>query len=185
MSASSDGATKMRATISLSSPTACTTGATFFTSSADSQLMMAPSPSRPARRSMPSRSAATRIGGCSGTHAEPEPVHRERVVGLGDLLAGERGAQEPHHVARLLVRLLERDAVPALDDDVRRGADAEHEPPGAAWASEPTLWARQPGPRVKAGTMAVPRRSVGAHTDARVSGVNASAPSASADHTSV
>ena len=57
--------------------------------------------------------------------------------------------------------------------------------PSAAWASEPTLWARQPGPRVKVGTMAVPSRSVGAHTEASVSGVKASAPLASDDHTSV
>ena len=33
--------------------------------------------------------------------------------------------------------------------------------------------------------MAVPSRSSGAHTEARVSGVKASAPSASLDHTSV
>ena len=33
--------------------------------------------------------------------------------------------------------------------------------PGAADASDATLWARHAGPRVKAGTMAVPRRSVG------------------------
>ena len=43
----------------------------------------------------------------------------------------------------------------------------------------------QAGPRVKAGTIAVPRRSDGAHTDASASGVKASAPFASADHTSV
>ena len=57
--------------------------------------------------------------------------------------------------------------------------------PGAAWASEPTLWARHAGPRVNAGTIAVPRRSDGAHTEASASGVNASAPFASDDHTSV
>jgi hypothetical protein len=57
--------------------------------------------------------------------------------------------------------------------------------PGAAWASDPTLCARHAGPRVKAGTMAVPSRSVGAHTEASASGVKASAPLASDDHTSV
>ena len=41
------------------------------------------------------------------------------------------------------------------------------------------------GPRVKTGAMAVPSRSVGAHALARTSGVNASAPSTSEDHTSV
>ncbi len=46
-----------------------------MTSSADNQLMMAPSPSRPARRNMPSRNAATRIGGCcSGTMLARNPL---------------------------------------------------------------------------------------------------------------
>ncbi len=64
-SAFSLGQTKMRATISRSAPPAAssTTSATVRTSSGDNQLMIAPSASRPARRSMPSRSAATRIGG--------------------------------------------------------------------------------------------------------------------------
>ena len=57
--------------------------------------------------------------------------------------------------------------------------------PGAASASEATHWARHAGARVNAGTIAVPRRSRGSHAAARASGVNASAPSASADHTSV
>ena len=57
--------------------------------------------------------------------------------------------------------------------------------PSAAWAIEPTLWARQAGPRVKVGTMAVPSRRLGAHTEARVRGVKASAPLASDDQTSV
>ena len=55
-SASSVGHTKMRATMALPAPTS---GTTFDTSSADSQLRMAPSASRPASRSMPGRSAAT------------------------------------------------------------------------------------------------------------------------------
>ena len=57
--------------------------------------------------------------------------------------------------------------------------------PGAAWASEPTHWANVAGPRVYTGTMALPRRNDGAHTDARARGVKASAPLASEDHTSV
>ena len=65
-----------------------------------------------------------------GHDAELEPVDRERVVRLADLLAGQRGAQEPHGVAHLLVGLVERDVVPPLDDHVRRRADAEHEPAG-------------------------------------------------------
>ena len=161
-----DGHTKMRHTISLSPPAGVhDAGTTFFTSSADSQLMIAPSPSRPARRSMPSRSAATRIGGCtSGTHAEPEALHLERVVLLRHLLARERGPQEAHHVAHPLVRLVERHAVPPLDDDVRRRADAERE--AARRGRRPSLatdCAMHAGARVKAGTIAVPRRSAGAH----------------------
>ena len=57
--------------------------------------------------------------------------------------------------------------------------------PGAASANEATLWARQAGARVKAGTMAVPSRSRGSHAAARARGVKASAPSASDDQMSV
>lgn len=57
--------------------------------------------------------------------------------------------------------------------------------PGAASANDATLWASTAGPRVNAGTMAVPSRSDGAHAEASASGVKASAPIASADHTSV
>ena len=48
-----------------------------------------------------------------------------------------------------------------------------------------TLMAMTPGPRVNAGTIAVPRRAAGAHCEARASGVNASEPPASDDHRSV
>ena len=57
--------------------------------------------------------------------------------------------------------------------------------PGAASASDATHCASVAGPRVNDGTMADPSRSVGAHTDARASGVNPSAPLASLDQTSV
>ena len=63
-------------TISFSSPPAAsfTTPATVVTSVGDNQLMIAPSASRPARRSMPSRNAATRIGGvCSGRTPSRKP----------------------------------------------------------------------------------------------------------------
>ena len=75
-SAFSLGQTKIRATISRSAPPAasCTTPTTVGTSVAANQLMIAPSASRPARRSMPSRSAATRIGGaCSGRMPRRKP----------------------------------------------------------------------------------------------------------------
>ncbi len=57
--------------------------------------------------------------------------------------------------------------------------------PGAASASAATDWASSAGPRVKAGMMATPRRSSGAHCDARASGVNPSVPSASEDQASL
>ena len=132
-SAFSLGHTKIRATTSRSSPPAAslTTFVTVDTSVADNQLMITPSASRPASLSIPSRSAATRIGGLLlGADAEPEPLDLERVVLLGDLLAGEGVAQEAHDVADLLVGLDERDAVPALDDDVARRPDADGEATG-------------------------------------------------------
>ena len=79
------GATKILATTSrvtspgAAPPAACTIGATVATSSAESQLMIAPSPSRPARRSMPSRSAAIRMRGCcSGRMPSRKPLISER-----------------------------------------------------------------------------------------------------------
>ena len=137
---------------------------------------------------MPGRSAATTMGGMAAAverPAEPEALHREGVVPLVDLLASEGGTQESDHVARPLVGLVEGDAVPPLDDDVRRCADAEGEPAGAASAMAATLIAMRPGPRVKAGTIAEPRRSDGVHAAARASGVNASVPPASLDQRSV
>ncbi len=56
--------------------------------------------------------------------------------------------------------------------------------PGAASAMAATLWANVAGPRVNAGMMAVPRRKDGAQAAASASGVKASVPSASEDHTS-
>ena len=85
MSASSVGATKIRATTSFASPSpaACTMGATVETSSAESQLMMAPSPSRPASFSIPSRSAAMRIGtGCSGRTPSLKPFTVKESVSI-------------------------------------------------------------------------------------------------------
>ena len=57
--------------------------------------------------------------------------------------------------------------------------------PGAVSAIAATLIAMRPGPRVKAGTMATPRRASGAHWLARASGVKPSVPPASLDHRSV
>ena len=67
-------------------------------------------------------------------------------------------------------------------DDV---PDAEHEPARRGLGQRGHALGQAAGPRVKAGTMAVPSRSDGAHTEASASGVKASAPLASDDHTSV
>ena len=48
--------------------------------------------------------------------------------------------------------------VPALDDHVRGGADADRDPAGAAAARLAAHWARVAGPRVNTGAMAVPSR---------------------------
>jgi hypothetical protein len=57
--------------------------------------------------------------------------------------------------------------------------------PGAASASAAADMAITAGPRVKAGTIAVPSIASGTHAAASASGVNASAPLASADQKSV
>ena len=73
-SASSDGHTKIRAATGMSAPSS---GVTVATSSADSQLMITPSASRPASRSIPGRSAARKIGGgCSTGRASRKPRTR-------------------------------------------------------------------------------------------------------------
>ena len=136
---------------------------------------------------MPGRSAATSSCGCtSGTSSQPETVHSERLVVLGHLLPGQRHPQEAHHVARTRSNGLSN-GIPFQ----RRTMTSEEEPmpsanrPGAASASAAALCAIVAGPRVNAGTMAVPSRNVGAQAAARASGVNASAPPTSADQTSV
>ena len=118
--------------------------------------------------------------------AEAEALDRERLVVGRDLLARERGAEEPERVTDALVGLLERDAVPVLDDDVRRRADAEGEPTGRGGAHRgDRLGERRGTARVQAGTIAVPSRSVGVHAAASASGVNASKLPDSADQRSV
>ncbi len=57
--------------------------------------------------------------------------------------------------------------------------------PGAAAASAAADIAISAGPRVKTGTIAVPRRNVGSQAAASARGVNASVPFVSADQRSV
>ena len=161
-------------------------GATVATSSADSQLRMAPSPSPPASRSMPSRKAATRIGtGSGGTTPSLKP-RTENVSYSSVTFSPVRAWRRKRTMSRVRWYgcsngMPFQPSTMTLDDVPMPRATR----PGAAWARDPTLCARQPGPRVNAGTMAVPRRNDGAHAEASASGVNASAPLASDDQTSV
>ena len=169
MSASSVGATKMRATTSFSAPppASCTIGATVDTSSADSQLMMAPSPSRPASFSIPSRSAATRIGGtASGRTPRRNPFTLNDGVSI--VTFSPENAARRNAITSLVRWYGDSNGMPfqpstiTFDDVPMPSANR----PGAASASDAADCAMQAGPRVNAGTIAVPSRSDGAHTDA-------------------
>ena len=132
VSVSSVGATKMRATISLSAPCGrCTMrghrGHVVGREPVDDGAVALPAGEAQHALAQRGDQDRRRLLG-HGTGPSRKPVDRERVVGLGDLLAGEGRPQEADDVADPLVGLVERDAVPALDDDVRRGADAEREP---------------------------------------------------------
>ena len=61
--------------------------------------------------------------GFEGGFDEPEAVHLERLPLEDDALAGERLAEEQHHLPHAGGRLVETAAVPLLDDDL--GARAE------------------------------------------------------------
>ena len=183
-----DGHTKIRAVISFGVPSAasCTTFATVVTSSGLNQLMIAPSASRAARRNIPSRRAATRIGGCTSgriprrnpftlkvsyslvTFSPDNASFKKRTTSRTFLYGSSNGT--PFHFST--ITLLE-EPTPITKR------------PGAASAIVATDCANSAGVRVNAGTMAVPKRRRGSHAAAMASGVNASAPSASADQISV
>ena len=183
-----EGHTKIRATISFGTPFAsvCTTSATRVTSSALNQLMIVPSASRAARRNIPSRKAATRIWGFTSgriPRRNPSTVNvsyslvtfsplsasfRKRTTSRTFLYGSSKGI--PFH----------RCTMTLLDEPIPIAKR-----PGAASASVATDCAKQAGLRVYAGTIAVPKRRRGSHAAAIASGVNASAPSASADQISV
>ena len=143
---SSDGNTKIRATISLPGPTS---GTTLVTSSAPSQLMIAPSASRPAKRSIPGRRPATRIGGgTSGGRPSRKPLivkvskaastfspvkawRRKRTRSRVRLYGSSKGMSFHRSTMTL-------DEVPTPRANF----------PGAASARAAALWARSAGPRV-------------------------------------
>ena len=81
--------------------------------------MNAPSAFSAAISSILPRSAATMIGTSAGGALQLEAAPAA--------LAGEHRAQEVDRLRDLAQRPLERDPVPALDDHVRGGADAERE----------------------------------------------------------
>ncbi len=178
----------MRATTSFStpSPAFCTIGATVETSSAESQLMMAPSPSRPASFSIPSRSAATSTGGTtSGRTPRRNPFTSNDGVSI--VTFSPENAARRNAITSFVCWYGDSNGMPfqfstiTFDDVPMPSANR----PGAASASEAADCARQAGPRVNTGTMAVPSRSEGAHTDANAKGVKASWAIDSADHRSV
>ena len=147
---------------------------------------MAPSDSRPARRNIPSRSAATKIFGLtSGRTPNLKPLTskvsydfatfspdnaslRKRTTSRTFLYGSTNGI--PFHFSTITLLL---EPIPIAKR------------PGAASAILATLWAKHAGERVYAGTMAVPKRKRGSHAAAIANGVNASAPSDSADQMSV
>ena len=150
-SALSLGQQNTRQTTSFGVPPAAsfTTPTTLVTSSGDNQLMIAPSPSRAARRSMPSRRAATRIGGaCSGRTPRRKPLtsnvsyclatfsplsasRRKRTTSRTFLYGSTNGT--PFHRSTMTLLL---EPMPMAKR------------PGAASARDATLWAKQAGERV-------------------------------------
>src|SRR3954463_3696153 len=148
VSASSDGQQKMRATTSLPSPTY---GTTVFTSSADSQLMMAPSPSRPASFNMPGRSAATSTGGAGTPSGNGRPSLKPLTLNVSYssvTFSPESAALRNRTVSR--VRLNgSSNGMPfhrstMTFDDVPTPMATR---PGAASHSAAALWASSAGPR--------------------------------------
>ena len=123
-SASSAGAGKQKKRQTSSLSGAPNASATWRVPLSGRKFVNAPSPSSPARPSIFPRSAATTIGtGAAGGGLELEAAR--------PALAGEHRAQRLDRLAHPRQRLLERHPVPALDDHVRRRAEAEHEAPAA------------------------------------------------------
>src|SRR2546423_1239014 len=71
-------------------------------------------------------------------------------------LAGQRGAQEPDRPAHARQGLLERDPVPALDDHVRRRADAEAEASSARLLQRGRVLGENGGPPAGGGYLTPP-----------------------------
>ena len=127
------------------------------TSLGASQLMIAPSASRPARRSIPSRRAATRIGGdCSGRTPRRKP-RTSKVSYVADTFSPDSASRRKRTTSRTFLygstngMPFHRSTMTLLDEPMPMAKR-----PGAASASEATHWARQAGARVNAGTIAVP-----------------------------
>ena len=100
------------------------------------KLVKAPSARSTASSSILPRSAASTIGTrCAGARLQLEAAR--------GALAGERRAQEVERLAHLAQRPLEGDPVPAFDDPVRGGADAEHEAPAGGVGERRRLLGQQ------------------------------------------
>ena len=137
--------------------------------------MIAPSPSRPASFNMPSRNAATRIGGCSGTVIPSRKPLTANVSYSSVTFSPESAARRNRIVSRTRwygfsnERPFQRSTI--TSDEVPMPSANR---PGAAWHALATVDASVWAPRVYTGTIAVPKRSECAHCDAATIGVNAS-----------
>ncbi len=181
------GQTKIRAATVFPAPPACSNSATaVVTSSAESQLRMVPSASRAASRSMPGRSAASSTGGVGDGTRSSRNRRTAKVSYCSSTAWPASAAFRNRSTSRL--RWYGCSCGTAFQSWTMTGEDAPMpsvKRPGAASASAAACIASSAGPRVCTGTMAVPRFSSGAQTDASASGVKASAPLVSIDHRSV
>ena len=185
---SSLGQTKIRAVISFSTPLAAsfTTFATLVTSCALSQLIMTPSASRAPNFSIPSRSAAIKIVGfCAGLMLRRNPSTLNVSYSLV-IFSPENASCMNRTTSRTFLygstngTPFQRSTITLLDEPIPIAKR-----PGAASASAATLCAITGAVRVYAGTIAVPSRRRGSQAAASANGVNASAPSVSADQMSL
>ncbi len=181
------GQTKIRAATSLPVPPAARNSSTaVVTSSAESQLRIVPSASRAASRSIPGRSAASSTGGVGAGTRSSRNRRTAKVSYCSSTTWPVKAALRKRTTSRL--RWNGCSCGTAFQSLTMTGEDAPTprvKRPGAASASAAACIASSAGPRVWTGTMAVPSCSWGAQTEARASGVKASAPAVSIDQRSV
>jgi hypothetical protein len=161
-----------------------TTATTRGTSSAESQLRMTPSPTSPATRSIPGRSAATWIGtGAAGGRPSLKPS-TFRVLPWKTTRSPARMARRTVTISRTRVAgRANRPPFQASTIGCEPAPTPRQKRPGARSAMPAADMASVAGPRVKTLAMAVPRRRFVARATG-ASGVKQSRPSASKDQAS-